>query len=50
MVWKALPNPWNQTKKHDKTLLDFVIIAAQMDTPPFGVEKNTGRRTEEDRK
>ena len=36
MLWKALPNLWTQTKKEDKTLLDFLIIAAQMDTLPVG--------------
>ena len=36
---KARPNPWTQIKNEDKTLLDFVIIAAQIDTPPVGVEK-----------
>ena len=48
-LWKALPNPWTQTKQEDKTLLDFVIIAAQMDTLPVVQEENTRRRVEEDR-
>ena len=39
MLWKAVPNPWIQTKREDKKLLDFVVIAAQMDTPPVGVER-----------
>ena len=42
--------PVDPNHKEDKTLLDFIIIAAQMDTPPVGVQKNTRRRIEEDRK
>ena len=39
MSWKVLPNPWTRTKRENKTLPDFVILAAQMDTPPVGVER-----------
>ena len=34
----ALLNPWIQTKREDKTLLGFVITAAQTDTPPVGAD------------
>ena len=37
--WKALLNRLTQTKREDKTLLDFVFIAAQTDTPQVGVER-----------
>ena len=43
MLWKALLNPWTLTRKEDKTLLDFVNIAAQMDTLPVGA----GRKKED---
>ena len=39
MLWKVLPSLWIETKREDKTLLDFVVIAAQTDPLPVGVER-----------